>query len=353
MYPALAVLQTLKVETEDVLWVGGHGGMEADLITRAGLPFLSIPAAGVHGVGLRALPGNIWRLLRGYAAAKRLINEFNPDVLFFTGGYVAVPVALAGRRLPILIFVPDIEPGLALKTLARFADRIAVSTDESRKYYPKDDRRVVVSGYPVREELSSINVKDAYLTLGLTSDLPILLVFGGSLGARSINRALMNVLPQLLDEMQIIHITGELDWGAVSRYRDKLSENHAARYRTYPYVHHEMGAMLQVADLVLSRAGASTLGEFPLFNLPAILVPYPHAWRYQRINAEFLARQGAAIVIDDQELQDRILPMVQDLIRDRERREKMKSAMKSLAQPNAAESIGQLLLDLAGHKGVH
>ena len=121
VYPALSVLQALDKDPLDMLWVGSEGGMEEDLVKRAGIRYTAIPAAGVHGVGLKALPGNLVRLARGVLASRRILREFNPQVLFFTGGYVAVPMALAGTGVPSLLFVPDIEPGLALKTLARFA----------------------------------------------------------------------------------------------------------------------------------------------------------------------------------------------------------------------------------------
>ena len=150
MYPALAVFERLANDrSTEVLWVGSEGGMEADLVTRAGINFTTIPAAGVHGVGLKALPGNLARLMRGYGAARKVLRAFKPNAMFFTGGYVAGPVAVAGRKIPTAIYVPDIEPGLALKLLARFADRIAVTAEDSRPYFPQDER-VVVTGYPVR-----------------------------------------------------------------------------------------------------------------------------------------------------------------------------------------------------------
>ncbi len=132
----------------------------------------------------------------------------------------------------------------------------------------------------------------------MSDQLPILLVFGGSTGARSINRALLAVLPELLKEMQIIHVSGKLDWAEVEAARGQLSglsgeqADLAQRYRAYPYLHAEMGAALAAADLALSRAGASSLGEFPQAGLPAILVPYPYAWRYQKVNASYLAAAG-------------------------------------------------------------
>ena len=121
-----------------MLWVGGDGGMEADLVKRAGVRFEAIPAGQVHGVSLRSLPGNLWQLGRGFLAARRVLRKFRPDVLFFTGGYLAVPVALAARLLrqgKSLLYVPDIEPGWALKTLARFAHQVAVTVEDSRQFF--------------------------------------------------------------------------------------------------------------------------------------------------------------------------------------------------------------------------
>ncbi len=346
MYPALAVLQRLENKVEAVLWVGGQGGMEETLVRRAGVPFRAVPAAGVHGVGLRALPGNLWRLTQGYFAARRVLADFRPDVLFFTGGYVAVPVGLAGRRIPTLLYVPDIEPGLALKTLARLADRIAVTAEDSRAFFaPKAP--VVVTGYPVRRDLLAWDRARGREALGLPAEAQVLLVFGGSKGARSINRALLASLPRLLEAgLHIVHITGQLDWPEVSQAREALAAEQATRYRVYPYLHEEMGAALAAADLVVSRAGASTLGEFPAFGLPAVLVPYPYAWRYQQVNAEYLARQGAALIVPDADLRERLAETVLGLFTAPERLEAMRQAMRRLAQPQAAERIAEQLLAL-------
>jgi len=345
--PALAVLNALRKEYTDMqlLWVGASGGMEAGLVERQGIPFQSIPAAGVHGVGLRVLPGNIARLAQGLLASRRILRSFRPEVLFFTGGYVAVPMALAGWRVPSLLFVPDIEPGLALKTLARFADRIAVSSAASERYFPHRER-IVPTGYPTRADLGTWDRSRARRSLHLTDDLPVLLVSGGSRGARSINESVLKHLPELLEMAQVIHITGELDWGVVQAQTRELPQTQATRYHAFPYLHEEMGAALAAADLAVSRAGASTLGEYPLFGLPAILVPYPFAWRYQKVNAEYLAQRGAAVVIENSHLADQLLPTLRDLLNQPDRLMSMRNAMLTLAQPAAASEIGHLLLAL-------
>ena len=320
--------------------------MEEELVKHAGIPFQSIPAAGVHGVGLRVLPGNLARLGRGVLASGRILREFKPDVLFFTGGYVAGPMAFAGRALPTLLYVPDIEPGLAIKTVARFADRIAVTAVDSKKYFPPR-KNVVATGYPLRADLSGWSRQKAIQRFGLSGKLPVLLVFGGSKGARSINQAVTANLSALLEIAEVIHITGALDWPSIEPTVQELSATLAKRYHVMPYLH-EMGAALAAADLVLSRAGASSLGEFPLFGLPAILVPYPHAWRYQKVNADMLARNGAAIALEDQYLKDRLLLLVKELFDNPAKRQAMRAAMQSLAKPEAAAAIASQLIELAG-----
>lgn len=320
--------------------------MEGELVKRQNLPYAAIPAAGVHGVGLRALPRNLSQLARGALAARRLIRQFNPDVMLFTGGYVAVPVALAGRNRPILLYVPDIEPGLALKTLARFADRIALTVPDSRAFFPAR-ARTTVTGYPTRAGLSSWTREAGREKLGLNGDQPVLLVTGGSKGARSINRALAASLPRLLPRIQIVHIGGELDWAEVQGVHAALPAHLAGNYHPMPYLH-EMGAALAAADLVVSRAGASSLGDYPLFGLPAVLVPYPYAWRYQRVNAEYLTRAGAAVMLLDQQMEMQLASTVEELLRQPARLETMRQAMRSLARPGAAADIAGLARELAG-----
>lgn len=372
MYPALAVLRALlegnEVSSEtskpidhttfdgqpiEVLWIGGIGGMEADLVRRENIPYTAIPAAGVHGVGLRTLPGNIWQIGQGYFAARRIIRQFKPDVMFFTGGYVAVPVAFAGRlagsrpRRPTnVLYVPDIEPGLALKVLSWLADRIALTVEESMIYF-SDQSKLMVSGYPTREGLQAWSLEESRNIFDLSSNYPTLLVFGGSKGARSINQAILRILPQLLIDTQVIHISGHLDLPDVERARGLLDADLQPRYHIYPYLHAEMGAALRAANLVVSRAGASVLGEYPLFGVPAILVPYPHAWRYQEVNARYLEERGAAIVLSDEDLSIQLLPTIRGLLEDSNRRDSMRQAIQGLARPEAAHSIAHLLYNLA------
>ena len=319
--------------------------METRLIERSGISYRAIPAAGLHGIGLRTLPRNLWQLSRGVLASRRILHEFKPDVLFFTGGYVAIPMALAGWKVPSLLYVPDIEPGLALSTLAGCADKIAVTAEDSFRYY-KHPGRITLTGYPARSDLSGWTRQVARRTLGLTDESPVLLVFGGSKGARSINNAVLANLPALVEKTQIIHITGELDWPGMQAKMKDLSKTQSARYHAFPYLHEEMGAALAAADLALSRAGASTLGEYPLFGLPAILVPYPYAWRYQKVNANYLVQHAAAVMLEDAKLSDQILPAVNALLGQPQKLASMRHAMQSLSHPEAAAEIGRQILAL-------
>ena len=245
MYPALAVVDALGKRAK-VLWVGSEGGMEASLVRRAGYTFEAVPAAGVHGVGLLNLPGNLMRLTRGIAVARKAIRRFQPDALFFTGGFVGIPVVLAGRGLPKAVYVPDVEPALASRLIGRMADVITVTTETSSSYYASD-RRVVVTGYPTRPELKTVEKDESRQRLNLHLDKQVVLVFGGSLGARSINQALWGCLTDLLEQAQVVHITGELDWPQVRDVESGLPQNLAGNYHPYPYLHEEMASALAAA----------------------------------------------------------------------------------------------------------
>lgn len=349
MYPALAVLQAAANQIEETLWVGGKGGMEASLVARSSQPYTEISAAGVHGVGVRSLPANLIKLAKGFFESRRILREFKPDVLLFTGGYLAVPMALAGANIPSLLYVPDIEPGLALKTLARFADCIALTSEVSRRYF-NPRKKLEVTGYPTRSELKTLPKEDARSTFGFSSSVPVLLIIGGSKGAQTLNKVVFEHLSELLDITQILHLTGSLDFETAQGYKNQLPALLAGRYQPYSYLHEEISNAFSCADLALSRAGASTLGELPLFGLPAILVPYPFAWRYQKVNADYLAAQNAALVIENDHLADELVATVKELFTNRERLANMQKNMKSLANPQAANQIAELLVALGKRK---
>lgn len=329
-----------------ILWLGSRDGMEADLVPRAGLPFRAIHAAGVHGVGWRRLPGNALRLARGFFESFGIVREFRPAALLVTGGFLAAPAALACwlSGVPVVIYVPDLEPGLALKAVSGLAAKVCVTAEPACRYF--DPRRVVVTGYPVRPELTQATRPQAVAHFGLDPKRKTILVTGGSRGARSLNRATFAALTEWLQEYQVIHLSGKLDWAEAEAARAGLTPGERAHYHALPFLH-EMGLALAAADIVVSRAGASTLGEYPLFGLPAVLVPYPYAWRYQKVNADYLVERGAAVRINDEDLSTQLAPTVQALLADEARLNAMRAAARSAARPDAARRIAQELVAVA------
>ncbi len=327
-------------------YVGEADGVEAELAQRAGIPLRAIATGQVRGQPLRVVLSSLWRMSRGIAQCDAILVAFRPDVVLLTGGYVAAPVAWAAwrRRVPILIYLPDVTPGAAIRWTSRLATRVAVSFEEVAGYFGK---KAVVTGYPVRRELFTTDRPAARVALGLADDLPVLLVMGGSRGARSINRALQRSLPALLPHCQIVHISGALDWPEVaSRAAAIEPAGLAGRYHAYPYLH-EMPLALVAADLVVARAGAATLAEFPAVGLPAILVPYPYSGQHQEANAAYLADRGAAVVVRDHELDERLVPTVQTLLAAPERLAAMSQAARALSRPHAAAAIADVLYQLA------
>jgi undecaprenyldiphospho-muramoylpentapeptide beta-N-acetylglucosaminyltransferase len=351
VYPALAVLQTLGDKAQHVLWIGSENKMDAELLSKMNFDFKPIPAAGLHGVGLSKLPGNLFKLAHGYLKASQLIHQFEPDVIFYTGGYISIPVSLASRGIPSVVFIPDIEPGSALNFLIKRSNLITVVTEDTRNFI-SEKKRVEVTGYPIRTEMAKWTREKGRKEFNLKNDLPVLLIFGGSKGARSINQAVYPVLSELLKTIQVIHISGEENWEEIRQVKSNLPQVLSVNYHAYPYLHSQMGAALASADLVICRAGASTLGELPFFNLPAILVPYPHAWRYQHTNAEYLVNHGGAILMEDKNLIINLLPTVMNVIHNQSKLSKMRKSMHTLAHPKAAQRIGQLLYEVGPSKGV-
>jgi UDP-N-acetylglucosamine--N-acetylmuramyl-(pentapeptide) pyrophosphoryl-undecaprenol N-acetylglucosamine transferase len=346
-------------EALDILYVGGRGDVEERLVRRAGLRFLGVPAGGVHGLPPWQVAWNLTKLARGLLAALLAGLRERPAALFATGGYASVPVALAAwvLRVPILVYLPDLEPGWAVRFIARLATRVAVTVEEAAAHFlplhPPRQRgqrggsKVVVTGYPVRAAFGAVDPVEARAEIGLEPEAPVLLVMGGSTGAQGINRPFCGMVAQILESAQVVHVTGEIDWPWVQAQREALPEPLKARYHIYDYVH-AMEKTFAVADLAICRAGASILGELPFFGLPAVLVPYPHAWRYQRVNADWLAERGAAIRLDEERLEEELLPTLRRLLDEPEARAAMAQRMRALARPDAAARLADELLALAG-----
>lgn len=347
VYPALAVLAALRQPgAVDVLWIGSRGRIEEELVGHAGYRFAGLAAGGLRGVGLAARVRNAAHIALGVGHAGRLLAEFRPGVVMSTGGYASVSTTLAAwlRRIPVLIYLPDIEPGLAIRLQSRLAARVAVTSEASYRFFPPD--KVRVTGYPVRPEVFTLRQPEARRSLGLAAEPPVLLVFGGSQGARSINQALVKGLETLLSVCQVVHVTGKLDAAWVSEAAGRLPEAVRERYHAYDYLH-DMPLALVAADLVVARAGAATLGEFPAAGLPAILVPYPYSGQHQLPNAEYMARNGAARVVRDADLAERLVPTLLELLRDSDLLAGMRESARSLARPDAADAIAEQVRSLA------
>lgn len=349
IYPALAAVTALQAQgvgDDDILWIGTKGEMEETLVPRAGLRLETIPGGPIVGVPLGTRARNAVRLGRGIGAASGHVRRFRPNVMFMTGGYMAAPVALAARRhgVPIVIYLPDVEPGSSIRFVVPMARRIACTTDGSAAFVPQE--KMVVTGYPVRPDIraaKSLTQAEALAKFNLRPGRPTLFVFGGSRGARNINRALMAALPELLARAQVIHISGTLTWPEVEANAATLPAELQAWYRPYPYLHEEMGAAFRAADLALARAGASMLGESPAFGLPTILVPLTFAWRYQKVNADYLTERGAAVQLIDETLAETLLPTVQDLLFDSNKLAQMAAAATALDRPDAATNLAQVI----------
>jgi UDP-N-acetylglucosamine--N-acetylmuramyl-(pentapeptide) pyrophosphoryl-undecaprenol N-acetylglucosamine transferase len=288
--------------------------------------------------------------------SRQIIRSFKPDVLFVTGGYVCVPVALAARQMgvPVLIYLPDIEPGFAIKFLARFADRVAVTVPEARQFFKPG--LTVVTGYPVNPDLFAASGPErieqktaARHRLGLAKDWPVLLVFGGSRGARTINRAVVDQIEAYLQLSQVVHVTGTLDEAWVRARRTALPPALQARYWVSAYLHEEKVDAFLAADLIISRAGASILGELPAAGLPAVLVPYPYAGAHQRLNADYLVQHQAAVVVNDSDLTSRLKKVVIDLLNNEAQLQTMRTASRRLAQPDAAAHLARQILEVRAY----
>ncbi len=329
-----------------MLFVGETEGMERELVTREGVRFESIQAGAMHGVGVTRMLRGFSKMIAGIAGAFAILGKFKPDVVFLTGGFVGVPVSLAAwlRRIPAVVYLPDIEPGLALKVMARLATRVATTADASAQFIARG--KMVVTGYPVRDRFMHTSRDIARAHFGIASDAKVLLVVGGSKGALSINRAITSNLMVLLGDagISVIHVTGTRDWEEIRAVREALPESLRQRYMAFAYLHEEMADAMAAADLAVCRSGASALGELPYLGLPAILVPYPYAWRYQKVNAQYLVDRGAAVILEDAKLGTDLALAVTRLFADQAGLAVMKRSLLSMSGRNGAGEIAQLLI---------
>ncbi|MGQ9825143.1 MAG: undecaprenyldiphospho-muramoylpentapeptide beta-N-acetylglucosaminyltransferase [Desulfotomaculales bacterium] len=342
VYPALAIARGLqeKYRGSKILYVGKEGGPEAELAPAAGLDFVPLR---VRGLVRRLTPENLLALSRAGLAfwqAARIIARFRPRAVIGTGGYVCGPVMLAAvcLRVPTLLHEQNALPGVTTRVLARFVRRVAVTFPESVRYLPRR-ARVKLTGLPVRSEFLQAERNRSRQALAVPEGAFLVLSFGGSQGARSINAAMREVIARLgaRDDVRFLHVTGPAQYDEFLR-GFTLPENGNTTVK--PYLH-EMPLALSAADLVVCRAGASTLAEVTATGVPAILIPYPYATgNHQVFNARALQEKGAAVVIEDAVLNGELLAnQIERLLAEPARLRQMAAASRELGRPRALEEI--------------
>jgi UDP-N-acetylglucosamine--N-acetylmuramyl-(pentapeptide) pyrophosphoryl-undecaprenol N-acetylglucosamine transferase len=360
IYPALSIAGAIRRRdpAAEFLFVGTGHGMEADLVPRAGYRLKTIHLYGFQRrISLRNIK-NLFLTGKSLWDVKGILQDFRPDVVIGTGGYVCGPVVWVAARsgIPTLIQEQNAFPGVTNRILGRVVDAVALGYEEAAAQFSGRRARVTVTGNPVREDLAGADRESACRHFGFQPGIRTVLVTGGSQGARSINQAAL-ALHRLLavkKDFQLLHITGQTDYNdIIQRLKSEgiFFDDAASGRIVVPYLH-EMPQALAAADLVVSRAGAIGLAELTLRGVPAILVPYPYASEnHQEINARALAGRGAAEVVLDAELTgELLLAKIERLLSDPEKLRGMSAAAAALGHPNAAGEIADIALELSGGK---
>jgi UDP-N-acetylglucosamine--N-acetylmuramyl-(pentapeptide) pyrophosphoryl-undecaprenol N-acetylglucosamine transferase len=345
--PALAIADELKKSYgAEVLFIGTARGIENRLVPAAGYPLQLVRVGALKNVSLMTRAKTAFDLPRAVWDAGRMLNEFAPDVVIGVGGYASGPAMLAAvvKHIPTLAFEPNVVPGFANRVVARFVSGAAVHFEETAKYF----RHAEVTGVPVRQaffEIPALSDKEH-------AGAPTLLVFGGSQGAHAINEAMIRCLPELRRQapgIRVIHQTGERDYNdALAAYRS-FSSAQGESAEVLKFIE-DMPAAFARADLLVCRSGASTVAEITAAGKPAIFVPFPRAADdHHRVNAEALAREGAAVVVEESKLEGVWLAeTIAALLGDARRLQAMSQAARGLAHPNAARDIAAMAARVAG-----
>lgn len=351
LYPALALAAEVRRQYPDwpIAFMGTATRMEAQVVPQHGYPFHPVEIVGMP----RKLSPELLRFGRtvagSVAAARRIIREVKPLLVVGTGGYVSAPAVIAARLegIPAVICEQNAFPGVANRALAPFATKIFTTFPQSDRYFPR--RKVECLGNPIRPEAYQLTQAEARERLDFPPVPHLLLVTGGSLGAKSINRATTEALERWLShaDWAVLHVAGK---GDVQAVREATARWQAEpRYRLVEYLA-EMPAAIAAADLVVSRAGATTLAELTAAGKPMVLVPYPFGGKDQPANAQSLASAGAAVKLDDQDLSG-LGETVETLMRDPEHRARMIQASRRFGRPDAARRIVMRFRELAGSGG--
>lgn len=336
--PNIALLPGLKELGYDIHYIGSYNGIEKELIEQLHIPYHGISSGKLRRYFSLQNFTDPFRVLKGFGEAKKLIKSLKPDVIFSKGGFVSVPVVVAGKqcRVPTIIHESDMTPGLANKLAIPSATKVCCNFPETLKHLPKD--KAVLSGSPIRQELLSGDREAALSFCGLTSDKPIILIIGGSLGSVVVNKAIRAILPELLKEFQVIHLCGK---GKIDASLKDLKG-----YVQFEYIKHELKDLFALADIVISRAGANAICELLALHKPNLLIPLSaNASRGDQIlNARSFERQGFSIVLEEEQLNnDILLTSIQKLYREKDA---YINAMKQSSQQDAIQIILGLIQNI-------
>ena len=355
--PAIAVANMLKERrpNSNILFIGADDGMEKKLVPREGFQLKTVHISNFQ----RSItPKSIWHNLRAAGSllgavrqAGKLIDEFQPDVILGTGGYASFPALYAGakRKIPTAVHESNAIPGLATKMVANKVERILVSFEESIQYYDNPGR-VVVVGMPVREEFLYTKKSDARRELGL-DDRPVIVTYWGSLGAREMNKIIAGFFKLEAQErlFQHVHATGSFGWRWMPEYVKEqgidLEKYPELDMREYLF---DMPKWMAAADLVICRAGASTINEVAASGTPCIMVPSPNAaGDHQTKNAQILEKRGAAIVLKETECSgEKLYGIAKELLLDPQRCAQMASNIRKMAVVDSTQRIYSTILEL-------
>lgn len=336
--PNIALLPKLQEMGFDIHYIGSYNGIEKELIEPFGIPYHGISSGKLRRYFSLQNFTDPFRVLKGMGEARKLIRELKPDVIFSKGGFVSVPVVLAGKKckVPVIIHESDMTPGLANKIAIPSATKVCCNFPETLEYLPKD--KAVLSGSPIRQELLSGNKIAAMDLCGFSADKPIILVIGGSLGSVAVNNAVRAALPELLKSFQIVHLCGK---GKVDE-----SLNNTKGYKQFEYIKEELRDIFAMTDIVISRAGANAICELLALRKPNLLIPLSaNASRGDQIlNARSFERQGFSLVLEEEEVtKDTLLEAVQNLY---DNRNTFIDAMRNSGQQDSINTILNLVREL-------
>jgi UDP-N-acetylglucosamine--N-acetylmuramyl-(pentapeptide) pyrophosphoryl-undecaprenol N-acetylglucosamine transferase len=360
IYPALAVARSLRDPRHrarrdvDLRWLGGHRGLESSLVPAAGIPFTRLLLRSLRLVQRDAhFVLDPVRLGASIPQVTALLVRERPAAIFTTGGYVAVPVMLAAAplRIPVVLWEGNVNPGKSVRFTSRLAHALAVAFEPTCEALAGAGRPCYVTGTPIRDT-RDVDRAAAREHLRIPTGDRVMLIFGGSQTVRRFNRAVADALPALVERVAVIHVTGQDGYADALGGRNALAEPLRARYQPHPYLQEDMLLALAAADLVVGRAGSSTLAEVAALGLPTVVVPYPHASGHQRANAEALVAAGAARLVEDEAFDATALLAAADLLYDAVAHLGMSAAARGLGRPGAADAVAELVFTAAERRAL-